>query len=136
MKILKSSVYVLAFVPLLANYSPTYAQTGSQSATAGNRDTGSIYKGKEVDQKVRVTKKPEPSYTKAARKHDVEGTVVIRCVFAATGQVTNIHVVSGLPDGLTERAIKAAEKIKFVPAMKDGKPVSMWIELQYNFHLY
>ena len=134
MKIFKSSVRVLAFFLLFANYSPTYEQSASPSASPGNRET--IYKGKEVDQKPRVKKKPEPSYTKDARKHGVEGTVVIRCVFAATGQVTNIHVISGLPDGLTERAIKAAEKIKFVPAMKDGKPVSFWIELQYNFHLF
>jgi TonB family protein len=61
--------------------------------------------------------------------------VVIRCVFSRTGEVTNIHVVSGLPDGLTDRAVEAAKKIKFTPATKDGHPVSMWMELQYIFHL-
>ena len=35
--------------------------------------------------------------------------------------------------GLTERAIEAAKRIKFTPAMKDGKPVSVWMQLEYNF---
>jgi hypothetical protein len=34
---------------------------------------------------------------------------------------------------LTELAIEAAKKIKFVPATKYGYPVSMWMQLEYNF---
>ncbi|HYW72797.1 MAG TPA: energy transducer TonB [Pyrinomonadaceae bacterium] len=93
-----------------------------------------IYPGKEVDQKVRVTKKPTPKYTKEARKNAITGTVVLRCVFDATGHVRNVHVITGLPYGLTDSAIQAADKIQFTPAVKDGRPVSMWMELQYNFH--
>ena len=50
--------------------------------------------------------------------------------------VTNIRTVSGLPYGLTEKAIAAAHQIKFVPATKDGHQVSMWMQLEYNFNLY
>jgi TonB family protein len=92
--------------------------------------------GKEVDTKARLISKPEPVYTEAARNHQITGTVVLKVVFAASGKVTNIRVVEGLPDGLTERAINAARKIKFVPAMKEGKYVSMWMQLEYNFNLY
>jgi len=46
------------------------------------------------------------------------------------------EAVSGLADGLNERAIEAAQQIKFYPAVKDGQLVSMWMELQYNFDLY
>ena len=95
-----------------------------------------VYSGKDVGIKATVAKKPEPSYTRDARKNKIEGTVILRCVFAANGKVTNIRVVSGLPDGLTDRAIKAAQKIRFKPATKDGKPVSMWMQLEYNFNLY
>lgn len=95
-----------------------------------------VYSGKDVGNKASVQKKPEPKYTKDARKHKLEGTVILRCVFASNGKVTNIHVISGLPDGLTESAIKAAQKIKFKPAIKDGRQVSMWMQLEYNFNLY
>ncbi|SRR5258708_14913443 len=98
--------------------------------------TAEVYSGKDVGIKVAVVKRPEPSYTRDARKNKVEGTVILRCVFAANGKVTNIHVISGLPDGLTDRAIKAAQKIRFKPATKAGKPVSMWMQLEYNFNLY
>lgn len=92
-----------------------------------------IYTGREVDVKARLFTKPEPSYTEDARKNHIAGTVILKVVFSRSGQVENIRVVSGLPDGLTERAINAAKKIRFTPAMKDGNPVSMWMQLEYNF---
>src|SRR6185295_10775557 len=95
-----------------------------------------IYTGREVDVKARLLTKPQPSYTEDARKNEISGTVVLKVVFSKTGQVTNIRTVAGLPYGLTEQAIAAARKIKFTPAMKDGQPVSMWMQLEYNFSPY
>jgi TonB family protein len=95
-----------------------------------------IYTGKEVDKKARLGMKPEPSYTESARVNQITGTVVLKVVFSSNGMVNNIRVVSGLPEGLTERAIDVARKIKFIPAMKNGKYVSMWMQLEYNFNLY
>lgn len=95
-----------------------------------------IHAGKEVDRKARLGMKPEPSYTESARQSSVTGTVVLKVVFARDGRVTNIRTVSGLPFGLTEKAIDAARKIKFIPAIKNGKYVSMWYQLEYNFNLY
>lgn len=94
------------------------------------------YTGKEVDTKARLINKPEPSYTAAAKKSGIVGTVILKVVFSASGKVTNIRVAQGLPEGLTERAIAAARQIKFIPATKEGKFVSMWMQLEYNFNLY
>lgn len=104
--------------------------------TSPDDDVGEIVSGKEVDKKPRLIEKPEPTYTDKGRGAQVEGTVILKAVFSANGKVTNIRVVASLPFGLTERSIAAAKKIKFVPAMKDGKNVSMWIQLEYNFRLY
>ena len=109
---------------------------GGPGGGGGGTDYNRTFSGKEVTSKARVLEKPEPTYTEAARKNQITGTVVLRAVFSAGGTVTNIHAVSGLPDGLTERAIAAAKNIRFVPATKDGHPVAMWMELQYNFNLY
>jgi TonB family protein len=95
-----------------------------------------IFTGKDVTTKARLISKPEPQYTEDARKNQITGTVVLKVVFASNGSVTNIRTVSGLPYGLTERAIAAARQIKFVPATKDGHQVSMWMQLEYNFNLY
>jgi TonB family protein len=94
-----------------------------------------LFAGKEVDVKARLLARPEPTYTEDARKKHISGTVVLRAIFSKTGNVENIYIVSGLPHGLTEQAINAARRIRFTPATKDGKYVSMWMQLEYNFVL-
>lgn len=94
-----------------------------------------VFRVKDVQVRARVTKKPEPSYTSKAEEERIFGAVFLKVVFSANGQIENIQVIAGLPYGLTEQAIKAAKKIKFVPAMKDGKPVAVWMHLEYNFTL-
>lgn len=101
-----------------------------------HREGEQIVTGKEVNTKARLFQKPEPRYTEAAREAQITGTVIIKAVFSSSGSVTNIRVVSPLPHGLTEKAIEAAKKIKFCPAIKDGKYASMWMQLEYNFNLY
>jgi TonB family protein len=96
----------------------------------------SVLTGKQVDRRIVLLMKPEPSYTEAARQSQVVGTVVLKVVFSANGSVVNIEVKDGLRKGLTEQAIEAAKRIKFIPAVKDGKFVPMWIQLEYNFNLY
>ena len=90
----------------------------------------------EVDRKVIVGLKVEPRYSEEARRNDVTGAVVLKCLFADNGSITNISIVQGLPNGLTERAIAAARKMKFVPAMKDGRYVSTWMPVEFYFTLY
>ncbi|HEX5601588.1 MAG TPA: energy transducer TonB, partial [Pyrinomonadaceae bacterium] len=109
---------------------------GGGPGGGGGGDYNRIFTGKDVTTKARLISKPEPQYTEDARKNQVTGTVVLKVVFASNGSVQNIRTVSGLPYGLTERAIAAARQIKFVPATKDGHQVSMWMQLEYNFNLY
>jgi TonB family protein len=112
-------------------------QTGDpKSQTTGAPATEKVYGGKEVDQQAQILDKPKPFYTDSARTSLTSGTVVLRAVLASSGQVTNIRVISGLPNGLTEQAIAAAKRLKFTPAMKDGKAVSQEIQLEYNFSPY
>ena len=90
----------------------------------------------EVSRRAVITYRPEPNFTEEARRKNVTGTVRLRAVLTASGQVTNISVLKGLPDGLTERAIEAARRIRFTPAQKNGRAVSQWIVVEYNFNIY
>jgi TonB family protein len=74
-------------------------------------------------------------YTEDARRNRVEGTVILSVVFNVNGAITHIMVVRGLPDGLSEKAIEAARKIRFQPAVKDGMPVSVRGNLEFTFNL-
>jgi len=98
--------------------------------------SGPVIVGKDADRKVVVLTKPEPSYTESARQAGTKGAVVLKAVFASTGAVRDVQVVSGLPFGLTEKALAALKQIRFVPAMKDGQLVSVHLQLEYNFNLY
>ena len=111
-------------------------ESGDQSSTSEADGPPKILTGRMVDGKVRLGMKPEPSYTEAARSNRITGTVVLKVIFSSNGSVNNIRVVSGLPYGLTERAVDVAQKIKFIPAIKDGKYYSVWMRLEYNFNLY
>lgn len=111
--------------------------TGGGGPGGGGNDAKVDYtrtfRTNEVTRRAKILNKPQPSYTEKAYKNDVEGFVRIRLVLAATGDVKNMQVVKGLPDGLTEKAIEAAREIKFTPAQKDGRVVSQWATVEYNF---
>jgi TonB family protein len=138
-------VVVAASILLLAPCAPAQEKKeDQQSAPANSSSTPSptpvyvdrVFSSKEVTNKARILTRPEPQYTESARDHGIEGTVVIRAVLESSGKMTGIRVVSGLPYGLTEKAVDAAHQIKFVPAMKDGHPVSQYIQIEYNFTFY
>jgi TonB family protein len=102
----------------------------------GGVDYNHPFKTAEVTRKAVITSKPEPGFTEEARKNNVTGVVRLRAILSAGGSVQGISVVKGLPDGLTERAISAAKQIRFTPAEKDGRTVSQYVTLEYNFNIY
>src|SRR5262245_21503668 len=76
------------------------------------------------------------AYTPKAKAEKIQGTVILQVVFSETGQITNINVIHGLPHGLNDQAISAARAIRFIPAMKDGRYVSVRGNLEFAFNLY
>ena len=106
------------------------------NATDWDSDPSRIFTAKEVTKKAVLLSKPQPGFTKEAQENEVEGVVRLRMVLSSDGSVKNISVVKGLPDGLTEKAIAAARGIKFVPAEKDGRRVSQWVTIEYNYNIY
>ena len=92
--------------------------------------------GKNGVGKPTILYKEKAKYTEEARQNKVQGTVVLNVIFTADGRITNIRTVRGLPDGLTEKAIEAAQRIRFQPATKNGQAVSVRGNLEFTFNLY
>ena len=68
-----------------------------------------------------ILSKPEPVYTEEARRLHIEGSVALRVVFTASGEMQIVGVVKGLGHGLDEAAITAARQIRFTPARREGQ---------------
>jgi TonB family protein len=82
-----------------------------------------------------ILNKEKAEYTPEARANKVRGTVVLNVIFGADGSIRVLRVVRGLPHGLTGQALKAAQRVQFEPAVKDGKPVDIRGDLEFNFDL-
>jgi TonB family protein len=73
---------------------------------------------------------PAPEYTPEAIERGVEGSMQIRCVVTAEGQVRACKVVKGLPF-MNAAVIGALERRKYKPAAAQGKPVDVY----YTFNI-
>jgi TonB family protein len=79
--------------------------------------------------------KPNPLYSAEGRERKIQGDVVLEVIFLASGQMKVTRVVSGLGFGMDDEAIHAAQRIRFTPAMRDGKPVDFPARVRIEFRL-
>jgi TonB family protein len=79
----------------------------------------------------------EAEFTDEARRAKYGGVCLVSMIVDAQGNPQNLRVVRALGKGLDEKALEAAHKYKFKPAMKDGNtPVPVMITIEVNFRLY
>lgn len=86
------------------------------------------------DQPLKIKKKPHaaPGYCSQS-----EAVARVRATFDKSGKVTAAEIT--LPSGcreFDERALQAARKIKFEPAIKDGQPVTVSKLVEYVYRRY
>ena len=82
-----------------------------------------------------IISKPNPTYTDEARKLRIEGEVLLEVVFESSGNLHILRVVHGLGHGLDEAAVRAAQKIRFKPAQRDGQPADSTAVLHVIFQI-
>lgn len=91
--------------------------------------------GGPADTPVDITGKPRPEYTAEGRSLKIEGDVVLDLVFLANGTIKVNRVISGLGHGLDENAVRAAEQIKFKPALRENVPVDFPARVRIEYRL-
>jgi TonB family protein len=102
--------------------SGTVSQGGFGQVTAAAPVAKAHTEDKANVKPVEVLFKPRPAYTDEARQLHVEGEVLVEVTFTATGKLVVRRVVRGLGHGLDESALRAAQQIKYKPALRDGEP--------------
>jgi TonB family protein len=79
---------------------------------------------------------PTPPYSDQAREEKIEGNVVVTVVINSAGQPEKTWVARGLPDGLTEQAMRTIKSWRFKPARDaKGKPITLIAPVDVAFHL-
>jgi TonB family protein len=82
-----------------------------------------------------VLSKPAVQYTSEARQLHVQGDVILRVTFTASGQVVVNSIVHGLGHGLDEEARRVASQIRFRPATRNGQAVDLTTNITISFQL-
>ena len=73
---------------------------------------------------------PDPEYTPDAVERGIEGSMQVRCVITADGQVRSCKVLKGLPF-MNGAVVGALERRKYRPALAQGNPVDVY----YTFNI-
>ena len=76
-------------------------------------------------------------YPEIARKAGIQGTVIVKAKISEHGKVVETEVLKSLGDdnGCDESAVSAIKKVKWNPAIRNGKPVSAWVTIPMKFKL-
>jgi hypothetical protein len=95
-----------------------------------------VFQQNAVDQKARLISVLDPPSNEFAQANGVAGIALYHAVVGRDGKVE--EVVAGRPIGfgLDESAEQTIRKAVFEPAMKDGKPVKVALDLVVSFRIY
>jgi protein TonB len=77
---------------------------------------------------------PAPVYPEMARMAGVEGTVVVRVLVGAKGNVLDAPVVEGHVM-LKEAALSSARAATYRPALQQNHPIPVWVIQRITFKL-
>lgn len=93
-----------------------------------------VYTREEVSKPAVIVSMPDPVYQNFGEKIlDLAGTVKISVVLSASGRVADAQILEGLSQNQNFASLKAARRIRFMPATKDGVPVSQSYVASYSF---
>jgi hypothetical protein len=97
---------------------------------------GAVLRQSAVDKKARLISVFEPASNEFAQSHGVAGLALYHVVIGPDGKAGEIAVARPIGFGLDESAADSIHKAAFEPAMKDGHPVPVLLDLIVEFHIY
>jgi protein TonB len=82
-----------------------------------------------------VVRDVKPQYTSEAMRHKMTGAVVLEAVVKPDGTVADVTVTKSLDReyGLDDQCVRALKQWKFKAGMKDGKAVSVRVDVTMTF---
>jgi TonB family protein len=112
-----------------------YYRAGAEKADYRPADP-SILRQNTVDEKAHLLTSFEPDSNEFAQNAGVAGMALYHTVIGADGKPGEIAVARPIGFGLDENAVAAIRKAKFSPAMKNGQPVPVMLDLVVQFRIF
>ena len=112
-----------------------YYQAAANKTDYRPKDPG-VLRENTVDKKAELLTTFQPQSNQFAQDHGVAGMSLYHVVVGADGKPTEIAVARPIGFGLDESAVESIRKAAFSPAMKDGKPVPVMLDLVVEFRIY
>jgi len=79
----------------------------------------------------------QPEYPAEAKAQGIEGAVWIKALVDTVGNAIKAMVArSSGAKTLDEASLFAAKEFRFKPALKDNKPVAVWVTFKVDFVLH
>lgn len=79
---------------------------------------------------------PAPDYPPSAVRDGVRGTVTVQLTVPTDGVPKDITVVKGVRSDIDQKAVEAVREWRFAPATKDGKPISLTVNVHVTFNVF
>ncbi len=116
---------------------PDIDATGLLDTGDGRPDPGSMVMTEDaVDSLPKPIRRTSPVFPERARRMGLEGTVTVRLLIDADGNVKRVRLVEAQPEGVFEEAAMAAlDQWTFEPATYEGQPVNVWARQTLDFKL-
>jgi TonB family protein len=136
----RSSALLLAALIAFSAATPAVAQDSNGSAppqqSAGAGANGVYKVGGDVSAPVLIHE-VKAEFSEKALHANVRGDVLVNIRVDVNGNPSHVHVIRGIgPEGvgldLDESAAEAVRQYKFKPAMKNGKPVLVELNIEVN----
>jgi TonB family protein len=119
----------------LPDFWQLYYQAAAKKSSYRPSDP-SILRQSDVDQKARLLTTFEPPSNDFAQNAGVAGIAQYRVVVAPDGKPVEVAVSRPIGFGLDENAVASIRKASFQPAMKEGKPVPVVVDLIVQFRIF
>jgi protein TonB len=108
---------------------------GAGPGSGGNIGGGPMHLGGAISKPI-VVYSVDPEFSEEARKAKFSGNVQVYLWVDEHGNPSHVRVVRGVGMGLDEKAVEAVRQYKFKPAMLNGKPVKVDLNIVVDFEIF
>lgn len=122
-------------IAVMPDFWKLYYQAAATKTDYKPTDPG-IFAQSAVDKKATLLSKVEPPSNEFAQTSGVAGLALYHAVIGPDGKAQGVVAGRPIGFGLDESAVETILKASFEPAIKEGKPVTVWLDLVVQFRIY